>query len=69
MKIIDSAALDTVAAARRIGIAPSTLTKLRLSGAGPVYCKLGRRVVYLTADLDAFLEAHRKRSTSDEMSR
>jgi hypothetical protein len=32
-------------AAKLLGLAPSTLAKLRLSGNGPVYCKLGRRVV------------------------
>jgi hypothetical protein len=33
-------------AARFVGLSESTLAKLRLNGNGPVYCKLGRRVVY-----------------------
>lgn len=32
-------------AARLVGLSESTLAKLRLNGNGPVYCKLGRRVV------------------------
>ena len=44
-------------AADLLGLAPSTLAKLRLSGNGPIYCKLGRRIVYRLADLEAWLEA------------
>jgi predicted DNA-binding transcriptional regulator AlpA len=52
-------------AARALGLAPSTLAKLRLSGNGPVYCKLGRRVVYRCQDLEAWLESRIARNTSD----
>ena len=58
--------LNASQAARRLGLSPSTLAKMRLSGNGPVFCKLGRRVVYRAADLDAYLEASRRHSTSDE---
>lgn len=44
-------------AAEVLGLAPSTLAKLRLSGNGPVYCKLGRRVVYRREGLAAWLES------------
>jgi hypothetical protein len=57
-------AINAGDAARRLGIASSTLAKLRLTGAGPVFCKLGRRVVYRLADLDAYLAAHQRQSTS-----
>ena len=59
-------ALNADAAARYLGIAPSTLAKMRLSGRGPVFCKLGRRVIYRRMDLDAWLDSRRRRSTSDE---
>ena len=59
-------ALDSGAAARRMGLATSTLAKMRLSGTGPQYYKLGRRVVYRCADIDAYMESRRRRSTSDE---
>ena len=52
-------------AAKVLGLAPSTLAKLRLSGNGPVYCKLGRRVVYRRADLEVWLESRVTRNTSD----
>ena len=57
--------LTADAAARLLGLAPSTLAKLRLSGNGPIYCKLGRRVVYRRDDLDAWLESRVARNTSD----
>lgn len=53
-------------AAAYLGLSASTLAKLRLSGRGPTFCKLGRRVVYRQADLDAYLEASRRNSTSDD---
>ena len=52
-------------AARQVGLSESTLAKLRLNGNGPVYCKLGRRVVYRPADLDQWLESRTARDTSD----
>jgi predicted DNA-binding transcriptional regulator AlpA len=57
--------LTAIEAATVLGLAPSTLAKLRLSGNGPVYCKLGRRVVYRREDLAAWLESHLARNTSD----
>jgi hypothetical protein len=58
MTINNPAVLSAGDAARALGIAPSTLAKLRLSGNGPIYCKLGRRVVYRREDLAAWLESH-----------
>lgn len=56
-------------AARRLGLSPSTLAKMRLNGNGPTYCKLGRRVVYRPADLEQWLESRTARDTSDADSR
>jgi hypothetical protein len=56
-------AIDAEEAARRLGIASSTLAKLRQKGAGPAFCKLGRRVVYRLADLESYLAAHQRQST------
>jgi hypothetical protein len=55
----------TPAAAEYCGLSPSTLEKKRLTGTGPVYRKVGKIVVYTPEDLDAWLEANRRRSTSD----
>jgi len=52
-------------AAKLLGLAPSTLAKLRLNGNGPLYCKLGRRVVYRLADLEQWLQSRTVRDTSD----
>jgi predicted DNA-binding transcriptional regulator AlpA len=61
----DPISLTVGEAAKVLGLAPSTLAKLRLSGNGPVYCKLGRRVVYRRGDLLAWLESRVARNTSD----
>jgi predicted DNA-binding transcriptional regulator AlpA len=54
-------------AAQYLGLSASTLSKRRVFGGGPQYLKLGRRVVYDTRDLDAWLDAHRRTSTSDAL--
>ena len=57
--------LRTPDAAVYVGLATSTLNKLRVRGDGPVYSKLGRIVVYDIADLDGWLEVNKRASTSD----
>lgn len=52
-------------AARIIGLSESTLAKMRLNGSGPVYCKLGRRVVYRAADLELWLQSRIVTDTTD----
>jgi predicted DNA-binding transcriptional regulator AlpA len=61
----DSRKLNVTEAAEYIGLSASTLSKRRVFGGGPKYLKLGRRVVYDTRELDAWLDAHRRASTSD----
>ena len=57
--------LRTPEAAAYLGLSPRTLEKWRLTGAGPVYRRLGHAVVYDQRDLDAFLAARARTSTSD----
>jgi len=57
--------LDTRALAAQTGIAASTLAKLRLTGTGPVYRSIGRRVIYRWSDVEAWLDTHKRTSTSD----
>ena len=57
--------VTTKIAARFVGLSESTLAKLRLNGNGPVYCKLGRRVVYRPSDLEQWLQSRIARDTSD----
>jgi hypothetical protein len=58
--------LSALEAADLLGLAPSTIAKLRLSGLGPAYLKLGRRVRYRVADLEAYMQANRRHSTSED---
>jgi hypothetical protein len=56
--------LNTQDAAAYCNLSPSTLEKGRLSGTGPRYIKVGRRVLYDTRDLDAWFDACKRDSTS-----
>ncbi|MCP4316422.1 MAG: helix-turn-helix domain-containing protein [Hyphomicrobiales bacterium] len=56
---------NTAEAADYLGLARRTLEKYRIHGGGPAFYKLGRRVVYDTDDLDAWLQTRRRRSTAD----
>ena len=53
-------------AAAYLSLSRQRLAKLRLTGGGPAYSKLGRTVVYSPADLDAWLVVNRRVSTSDK---
>ena len=57
--------VTTKVAAQIVGLSESTLAKLRLNGNGPVYCKLGRRVVYRPTDLEQWLQSRTTRDTSE----
>jgi predicted DNA-binding transcriptional regulator AlpA len=57
--------LNAADAADYCGSSASTFAKLRLNGGGPVYVKLGKRVVYDPADLDRWLAANRRASISE----
>ena len=52
-------------AAAYLGLSASTLNKTRLTGTGPRYLKLGRRVLYDLRDLEAWV-AERKRNHTSE---
>jgi predicted DNA-binding transcriptional regulator AlpA len=52
--------LRTPAAAEYIGLAQSTLEKLRVVGRGPLFIRLGGRAIgYDVRDLDAWLDGQR----------
>lgn len=57
--------LTTPAAAEYLGLSPATLETKRSRGGGPVFSKLGRRVVYRREDLDSWVAERQRRSTSD----
>ena len=57
--------LCTPEAARLLGLSNRTLEKHRCFGTGPVYLKLGGRVVYALDDLRAWARLGAKTSTSE----
>ena len=57
--------LRTPAAAHYLGIADSTLEKMRVSGTGPEFEVVGKAVVYSIHALEEYLAQRRARSTSE----
>ena len=57
--------LRTPEAARFLGLSDRTLEKHRTFGTGPVYRKLGGRIVYALQDLQAWADRGLRQSTSD----
>jgi excisionase family DNA binding protein len=47
----------------------STLNKLRVTGGGPRYVKIGGKILYDQRDLDKWIEDHKRNSTSDQPTR
>ena len=58
--------LSTPQAAAILGLSRRTLERYRVTGEGPVFAKIGRRVCYTRMDIDDWVARRRKRSTSDE---
>lgn len=48
---------NVAGAAEFLGLSASALNKMRGEGRGPRYMRLGNRIFYRRADLDAYLEA------------
>jgi predicted DNA-binding transcriptional regulator AlpA len=57
--------LRTPEAARFLSLSHRTLEKHRIYGTGPAYLKIGGRVVYRIADLEAWAARGLRKSTSD----
>ena len=47
-----------------IDVSERTLERWRVEGSGPVFCRAGRKVLYRQQDIDDWLEATRRQSTS-----
>lgn len=56
--------LTEKALAERLGLAESTLAKWRISGEGPRFIKMQRRIAYDPRDVAEWLDARRVASTS-----
>jgi excisionase family DNA binding protein len=60
--------LSVQEAARFLGLSVSTLNKLRLTGGGPRFAKLGRRCLYDITDLKKWASERKRISTSEYQS-
>ena len=58
--------LDTAHAAKEFGISGSYLCKLRHTGDGPEFIKLGRRVLYNRSKFIDWIESHSTMSTTSQ---
>lgn len=59
--------LRTAEAGRFLGLSGRTLEKHRTYGTGPVYRKIGGRVVYAIGDLQSWADRGAQSSTSDRV--
>ena len=64
MAPVSSPWCDTVAAGVYSKHAPETLERLRCTGGGPVFHRVGRKILYHRDDLDRWISAGRIASTS-----
>jgi predicted DNA-binding transcriptional regulator AlpA len=51
-------------AAAFLHVSTSFLDKLRVKGGGPIYSKVGAKVIYDAADLEAWIDLRKRVSTS-----
>ena len=56
--------ISTADAAKRIGVSKGFLDKLRITGEGPAFFKLGRKVLYVIDDVDAWQASKRATKAS-----
>lgn len=61
--------LRTPEAARHLGLSGRTLEKHRCYGTGPIYRKIGGRVVYALGDLNAWADRAARVSTDPAVAR
>ena len=47
------------------GVSVHTLANWRSQGTGPIYQKIGGRIMYLIEDIEAFEHSSRRKSTSE----
>jgi predicted DNA-binding transcriptional regulator AlpA len=59
--------LNVIQAANYTSISKSSLDKLRVYGGGPLYIKVGARVVYDRLDLDTWLIGKKVANTSQQI--
>ena len=48
-----------------IDVSERTLERWRIQGSGPAFCRAGRKILYRSEDVEQWLLANRRTSTSD----
>lgn len=61
--MITKVTLDTKEAAMYLSVSYDFLKKARVSGKGPIFSKLGKKVVYKITDLESYLNENSQRNT------
>lgn len=56
-------------AAEVLRVAPGTLRNWRVQGFGPRFVKMGSRVMYSQASIDAFIQSRERAATDDRSKR
>jgi excisionase family DNA binding protein len=64
MTTVPSPLLDVTEAATYLRCSPSYLNKLRHTGGGPLFVKLGTKVLYRRTDLDRYIDKRVHKSTA-----
>jgi hypothetical protein len=57
--------LNTKSAAKLLDVSPGFLERRRVEGGGPIFAKLGSRVVYGVDDLSRWVDERSRRTTSE----
>jgi len=55
----DCVCMSSKRTARYLDIAEQTLNNWRHLGRGPIFSKIGKKILYRRSDVDAWLDAHR----------
>lgn len=62
----DTIYMNTLQAARYLGLSAKTLSRYRVSGDGPVFHRFNTRIRYRREDLDKWAAKRRRASTADD---
>ena len=64
-QVLPSRKLSVGEAAAHLGISKAWLNKQRIYGSGPIFVKIGRRVLYDVHDLEAWVAGMKRKHTAE----
>ena len=65
MRYSNQEMLDSKQLAELLNLSEITIARLRLTGRGPRFCKIGRAVRYRRSDVEQWLKQNQRSSTSE----